>query len=160
MPITPKYLMKRFFCHIEWKIPGAVPCPNPPPNLPAVHSIHIKGIPRKIKEIKYGIINAPPPFCAAWTGKRKKFPSPTAEPATARIIPALVFQVSRNLLTFAIFISSLCGFHVDQHVKIRKFSLYISFQMVAYLMSLLDTNFPRQYKMEISLFFASFSYYG
>jgi len=137
-----------------------VPWPNPPPNLPAVHSIHIKGIPRRRKEIKYGIINAPPPFCAAWTGKRKKFPSPTADPATARIIPVLVFQVSRNLLIFAIFTFCLCGLHVDEHFKIRQFSLYIFLQMVAYPMSLLNTDFTRQDKMEINLFFVSFSYYG
>ena len=24
MPITPKYLMKRFFSHMEWNMPGAV----------------------------------------------------------------------------------------------------------------------------------------
>ena len=36
------------------------------------------------------MMNAPPPFLAACTGKRKKFPSPTALPATANIKPILV----------------------------------------------------------------------
>ena len=31
---------------------------------------------------------APPPFCAACAGKRRKFPSPTALPAIARTSPA------------------------------------------------------------------------
>jgi hypothetical protein len=44
--------------------------------------------------MKYGIIKAPPPFRAAWTGNRKKFPSPTAEPATARTTPNLDPQLS------------------------------------------------------------------
>jgi hypothetical protein len=40
-------------------------------------------------------MNAPPPFCAAWTGKRKKFPRPMALPATASIKPMRVPQLSR-----------------------------------------------------------------
>ena len=39
------------------------------------------------KLTKYGIMNAPPPFCTACTGKRKKFPNPTALPAMAKIKP-------------------------------------------------------------------------
>ncbi len=43
------------------------------------------GIPTSRRATKYGIMNAPPPFCAAWPGKRRKLPSPTADPETARI---------------------------------------------------------------------------
>src|SRR5687768_15639849 len=35
-------------------------------------------------------MNAPPPFAAAWPGKRRKLPRPTADPATARITPRRV----------------------------------------------------------------------
>src|SRR3989339_315101 len=99
MPMTPKYLMNLFLAHMEWKIPGAVPCSKPPPNRPIVHSIHISGSPSRKREMKYGMRKAPPPFCAACTGNLRKLPSPTAEPATARIIPIFVPQVS---LSFAI----------------------------------------------------------
>jgi len=76
-------------------MPGAVPCSNPPPYLPSAHSIHIKGIPSNKSETKYGIIKAPPPLLAACTGNRKKFPRPTAEPATAMMIPSLEPHESR-----------------------------------------------------------------
>jgi hypothetical protein len=39
-------------------------------------------------------MKAPPPFCIAWTGNRKKFPSPTALPAIAKINPTLEPQAS------------------------------------------------------------------
>ena len=45
------------------------------------------GMPSTSSETKYGSMNAPPPFCAAVPGNRRKLPSPTAEPATARITP-------------------------------------------------------------------------
>jgi hypothetical protein len=32
-------------------------------------------------------MNAPPPFCTAWTGNLKKFPNPTAFQAMAKISP-------------------------------------------------------------------------
>ena len=46
------------------------------------------------------MMKAPPPLVAACTGKRKKLPSPTAEPATARITPSFEPQFS---LLFDIF---------------------------------------------------------
>ena len=42
-------------------------------------------------------MNAPPPFCAATPGKRRKFPSPTAPPAAASTMPNFVDQLSRFL---------------------------------------------------------------
>src|SRR3989337_2515598 len=60
------------------------------------HSTHIKGIPIRISATKYGIMKAPPPFWAAWTGKRRKFPMPMAFPARARINPILVPHLSRR----------------------------------------------------------------
>ena len=39
-------------------------------------------------------MNDPPPFAAAWRGKRKKFPRPTALPAMARIKPIRLPQAS------------------------------------------------------------------
>jgi hypothetical protein len=51
-------------------------------------------MPSKNSAQKYGIMNAPPPFWSACPGKRRKFPRPTAEPATARITPRLLFQAS------------------------------------------------------------------
>jgi hypothetical protein len=47
--------------------------------------------------MKYGIMKVPPPYNAARPGKRKKFPNPTADPATARITPILVPQLSLDL---------------------------------------------------------------
>ena len=35
-------------------------------------------------------MNAPPPCAAAWPGNRRKFPSPTADPETARMTPTRV----------------------------------------------------------------------
>src|SRR3990172_10650656 len=55
-----------------------------------VHSAHPIGMPRKIRAQKYGIRKAPPPFCAACPGNRRKLPKPTAEPATARMTPTRV----------------------------------------------------------------------
>jgi hypothetical protein len=52
--------------------------------------------------MKYGIIKAPPPFWAACTGKRKKFPKPTALPAAARINPIRVAHLSRSLIVLAV----------------------------------------------------------
>src|SRR5687767_12047418 len=51
-------------------------------------------MPTSSSATKYGIMNAPPPCCAAVPGKRRKLPSPTAEPATARITPSRVPQRS------------------------------------------------------------------
>src|SRR5688572_5967099 len=51
-------------------------------------------MPSSKRATKYGIMNAPPPFCTAWPGKRRKLPRPTAEPATARITPSRLFQWS------------------------------------------------------------------
>src|SRR3989338_1562902 len=97
MPITPKYFMKRFFSHIVWNMPGGVLCSKPPPYLPSVHSIHMSGIPKRKSDMKYGIMKAPPPFDAAWTGKRRKLPRPTALPATAIMMPSRVPHAWRFL---------------------------------------------------------------
>lgn len=64
--------------------------PNCPPCLPIVHSAQQIGIPRKMSAQKYGIMKPPPPFAAAVPGNRRKFPSPTADPATAKMIPSRV----------------------------------------------------------------------
>jgi hypothetical protein len=45
-------------------------------------------------------MKAPPPFSAAWTGNRKKFPKPIALPAMAKISPVLL---SQNSLLFGTF---------------------------------------------------------
>src|ERR1043165_2819322 len=60
-----------------------------------VHSAQPIGIPTSTSATKYGIMNAPPPFAAAVPGKRRKLPSPTAEPATARMTPSLLPHCSR-----------------------------------------------------------------
>ncbi len=52
IPMTPKYFINLFFSHMVWNIPGAVPWPKPPPNLPTVHSIHMRGIPKRRSDIK------------------------------------------------------------------------------------------------------------
>jgi hypothetical protein len=51
-------------------------------------------MPMSTKQTRYGIIKAPPPFCTACTGKRRKLPNPTAFPAIARINPTLEPQDS------------------------------------------------------------------
>src|SRR3990167_10238487 len=43
-------------------------------------------------------MKAPPPFSAAWTGKRRKFPRPMAFPARANISPILEAHFSRLLI--------------------------------------------------------------
>ena len=43
-------------------------------------------------------MKAPPPCFAANPGKRRKFPSPTALPETARIMPIREFQDSVGLV--------------------------------------------------------------
>src|SRR5687767_5628695 len=55
-----------------------------------VHSAQPIGMPRKSRAQRYGIMKAPPPLAAACPGKRRKLPSPTAEPATARMTPSRV----------------------------------------------------------------------
>ncbi|OPZ93284.1 MAG: hypothetical protein BWY73_00403 [candidate division TA06 bacterium ADurb.Bin417] len=52
IPITPKYLMKRFLFQSVWKIPGEVLWPKPPPKRPMVHSIHINGMPSSSSAMK------------------------------------------------------------------------------------------------------------
>ena len=64
--------------------------PFAPPWRAIAHSAQPIGNARKSSAQIYGIMKAPPPCAAAWPGKRKKFPRPTAEPATARITPTRV----------------------------------------------------------------------
>ena len=59
-----------------------------------VHSTQQMGMPRMISEMKYGIMKTPPPLVAARPGNRRKLPSPTAEPATARMTPSREPQLS------------------------------------------------------------------
>ena len=49
-------------------------------------------------------MNVPPPFCTAWTGKRKKFPKPTAFPAIAKMSPTREPHAS---VDFAMLLSDL-----------------------------------------------------
>ena len=89
IPKTPIYFHSRFLCMVSM-IKGVEWCPNFPPNLPILHSTHKSGIPITKKQTKYGMINAPPPFCTACTGNRRKFDIPTAFPAIAKIRPTRV----------------------------------------------------------------------
>ena len=68
--------------------------PRMPPRLPIAHSTQHNGTPNSKNAQKYAIINAPPPYCAASPGNLKKFPNPTALPATASIVPSWVFHVT------------------------------------------------------------------
>jgi len=52
-------------------------------------------------------MNAPPPFWAAWAGNRRKFPNPTALPATAKTAPSRVAQTCRALLGRLLFTSGM-----------------------------------------------------
>ena len=59
--------------------------------------------------MKYGIMKAPPPFSAAWPGKRKKLPSPTAEPATARMTPTRLVHWLRSSWAAVVIAPALDG---------------------------------------------------
>src|SRR3972149_9886917 len=96
IPSIPRYLEDRCL-HRSPNIPAVWPWPYRPPRRPMAHSTHVDGTPIRISATKYGIMKAPPPFWAAWTGKRRKFPMPMAFPARARINPILVPHVSRRL---------------------------------------------------------------
>jgi hypothetical protein len=61
---------------------------------PSVHSAQQIGMPNNSSEMKYAIMNAPLPYCAANPGNRRKLPSPTALPATAMITPKRDVHVS------------------------------------------------------------------
>jgi hypothetical protein len=52
------------------------------------------GRPRKKRARKYGIRKAAPSYFAARPGKRRKLPSPTALPVTARMTPREEPQLS------------------------------------------------------------------
>lgn len=54
------------------------------------------------KAQKYAIMKAPPPYCAASPGNRKKLPKPTALPATANITPRLLPQFSFFCFLFTV----------------------------------------------------------
>ena len=93
IPKSPMYLP--IGCPtIAFKMPGDEWNPFLPPWRPMVHSAQQMGRPIMRKAIQYANIKAPPPNCAAWPGKRKKFPRPTALPATARMIPRREFHDS------------------------------------------------------------------
>ena len=68
--------------------------PFAPPCLPIVHSTIAIGMPTTKNEITYASINAAPPYIATCPGNFRKFPSPTALPATAKITPMREFQFS------------------------------------------------------------------
>ena len=57
-------------------MPGAEWWPCSPPWRPIAHSTQSSGMPISRNETRYGIRNAPPPFCAACAGKRRKLPEP------------------------------------------------------------------------------------
>lgn len=57
-------------------------------------------------------MKAPPPLAAALAGKRRKFPSPMAEPATAMMIPKRLAQLSRA----GFFVSDMAKFYYDSDV--------------------------------------------
>ena len=83
----------------------AVLCPpSLPPLRPMLHSTQLSGMPISRKAQKYAIMNAPPPYCAASPGKRKKLPKPTALPATASMTPRLLLQFSS--LTFLLTVNA------------------------------------------------------
>ena len=56
------------------------------------------GRPTRMNAMKYGIMNTPPSYCAARPGNRRKLPSPTALPVTARITPTRVAHDSLLIL--------------------------------------------------------------
>jgi hypothetical protein len=53
------------------------------------------------------MIKAPPPLVAACTGNLKKFPRPTALPATARMTP--IFELQLSLEFFIFYHKNSCG---------------------------------------------------
>ena len=85
-PMIPTYFAHGF-CKIAANAPGAELKPFPPAYLPIAHSAHPIGSPIIKKLTAYATMNAPPPYCAAKPGNLKKFPNPTALPATAMMTP-------------------------------------------------------------------------
>ncbi len=89
MPNTPKYFQKARLVMVS-RMKGVLWLLLRPPKRPMLHSIHSSGMPMSRKQMRYGMMKAPPPLFTACTGKRRKLPSPTALPAMARISPTLV----------------------------------------------------------------------
>ena len=96
-PKTPRYGAARFL-HSARKMPGVEWNPRAPPRRPIDHSAQARGSPSSSNATKYGIMNVPPSYFAAKPGKRRKLPSPTALPVTARITPILPDQFSCGAL--------------------------------------------------------------
>ena len=68
------------------------------PCLPMAISDIITGTPKNNMNNTYMIMNAAPPLAPTSVGNLQTLPSPTAEPATANIAPALEAKLELSLL--------------------------------------------------------------
>src|SRR3989338_2131397 len=77
-------------------------------------------MPSSSRARREGIIKAPPPFWAAWTGNRRKLPRPTALPAIARMTPSWEPHASWRCCVFGLALLLKLVHHLHQAQPMRR----------------------------------------